>query len=386
MDGNVRRIAERYEVLAADRWPRVRDFYAGKRDFLLYTWPPSRAWGDIRTPEQAFEANMAAVEAALDVEMDALPYLEPWHGVGIYACSFGCVNQWSDNEASYTRVAFQHIRDALEFKPLRPADNEMMRLVMDSIRYFKSKTGSAVPIVLTDTQTANDTATLVVDASNFMVECVMEPENAHRLLRAINAAIIEFSHVQADAIGDALATPGHIIASAPGVGGISVSDDNQSFCSADFNRQFTNPYNDELGREFGGVAVHSCGNWEHAMTPLTEMEHVMLADCAAHPNCDPCPNDPGAIADALQGSGVAVQMRCPGTREAIDEIIDAAARPGLRLVIKFGWTGSAQSASELYHYATERLERAHAREPATCAKEHCPMDQAAVEKAERADG
>jgi len=36
------------------------------------------------------------------------------------------------------------------------------------------------------------------------------------------------------------------------------------------------------------------------------------------------------------------------------------ARPGLRLVIKFGWTGSAQSASELYHYATERLAAAYA--------------------------
>jgi len=359
--GELKKTVERYERLAAERWPRVRDFYAGRRDYLVYTWPPSRAWGDIRTPQQSFEANMEAVRAALEVEMDALPYLEPWHGVGIYACSFGCVNEWSGDNAPATRVAFNHVREALEFHPLGPDQNEMMRLVMDSIAYFKSKTGSAIPIALTDTQTANDTATLVVDASNFMIECVTEPEEAHRLLSAINAAIIRFSHMQAEAIGpEALAQPGHIMPSAPGVGGISVSDDNQSFCSAAFNREFTNPYNDALGREFGGVAIHSCGNWTHTMPALREMEHLMLVDCAVHPRMDPCPNDAGAVAGAMEGSGVVVQMRCPGTVADVDEVIEKAARPGVRLAIKFGWTGDPASASELYAHACERLAKVYA--------------------------
>ena len=145
MASSLRRLVERYEELAAERWPRVRDFYAGRRDWLLYTWPPSDAWGDVRTPERAFEVNFAAVQKALDFEMDALPYLEPWHGVGVYACSFGCVNEWSEDNAPATRVAFLHAREALQIKPLAPEQNEVMRLVMDSIAYFKRRTGSAIP-------------------------------------------------------------------------------------------------------------------------------------------------------------------------------------------------------------------------------------------------
>jgi hypothetical protein len=354
LDGELKRTVDLYQERASDVHRRVRDFYAGRRNLLVYTWPPSNAWGNVRTPEQAFRENLAPIRAALEVEMDALPYLEPWHGVGIYACSFGCENVWEEDQAPSTRVAFRSVDEALEHQPLRPADNEMMRLVMETIAFFKRRTGDALPIALTDTQSANDTATLVVDASNFMLECMTAPQMAHRLLERINGSIIEFSRMQAEAIGDCRAGPGHIMPSAPGVGGIAVSDDNQSFCSADFNRRFTNPYNDALGEEFGGVAIHFCGNGTHALPAMLEMDTLMLADCCVHPLGDPNPNDPAAVADVMAGSGRPVQMRCPGMVEAVDLVAEAA-RPGLRLALEFYWPGDAAAATELYYYATERL-------------------------------
>ncbi|MFO7957887.1 MAG: uroporphyrinogen decarboxylase family protein [Candidatus Brocadiia bacterium] len=357
MESSKRAILEKYERVAGERLPRVREFFEGRRRFLVWTQTPSEVWSDCRTPEQSFERNMASIDHALDVEMDYVPYLEPWHGVGVYACSFGCEYEWWEGEAPYTRCAFQHISEALEFEPLTPEENEVMRLVMDTIRHFKRQVGSTIPIVLTDTQSAYDTATLVVDPSNFMVECMTAPEAGHRLLCRINDAIIEFSRMQADAVGDALAEPGHIMVSAPGVGGISVSDDNQSFSSADFNRTFSNPYNDALGAEFGGVAIHSCGDWAHAMPALLEMEHFTMLDCACDSPGDPNPNDPAAVADALRGSGKIAQMRCAGCREAIDRIVDCVGT-GLRVVLKFGWPGSDATAEELYHYATDRLTEA----------------------------
>ena len=350
-----------FEKAMSDRLPRIKDFYSGRRAFLVWTQAPSAVWADCRTPQRSFEENMKAVRRSLEVEMDSLPYLEPWHGVGVYACSFGCAYEWWEGEAPYTRPAFSHVREALEQEPLRPRDNEVMRLIMDTIAYFKKKTGSAIPIVLTDTQSANDTATLIVDSSNFMVECITEEENAHRLLGAVNAAIIEFSWMQADLIGDALATPGHIMLSAPGIGGISVSDDNQSFCSAEFNRRFTNPYNDALGAQFGGVAVHSCGNWAHAMPALLEMDYFPMLDCACDASGDPCPNAPSVVAETLAGTGKIAQMRCGGSVEAIDRIVEEAARPGLRLILQFNWPGDPQTAAMLYEHALARLEARYAR-------------------------
>jgi hypothetical protein len=61
----------------------------------------------------------------------------------------------------------------------------------------------------------------------------------------------------------------------------------------------------------------------------------------------------------MEGSGAVVQMRCPGRKEDIDEVVEKAARPGVRLAIKFGWPGDARGATEIYEYAVERLEKAY---------------------------
>ena len=97
------------------------------------------------------------------------------------------------------------------------------------------------------------------------------------------------------------------------------------------------------------------------MPALREMGHLMLADCAVHPLMDPCPNEAGPVAAAMEGSGAVVQMRCPGRPQDVDAVIDAAARPGVRLCIKYGWPGDARKATALYEHAAERLVRAYGR-------------------------
>jgi hypothetical protein len=220
----------------------------------------------------------------------------------------------------------------MQFTPLRPRDNEIMQLVLRTIDLFRDRFGDSVPIALTDTQSAFDTATLAVDSCNLLLACCDRPEEAIAYLRRINAAIVEFSQMQAERCGKALTRPGHIMPSTPEWQGISVSDDNIMFCSPQMNRRVTAVVNAELGREFGGIAVHSCGKWAHSMPVVRDMAGCLMVDCSVGPaelqDCNP----PEAVRDVFRGSDVIVHARLWGDNEKAAELASRLAVPGLRLV------------------------------------------------------
>ena len=143
--------------------------------------------------------------------------------------------------------------------------SEVAHLVLDTIRYFKARTGNAIPINWTDTQSAHDTAALILDASEVFLGCLADPELMMDFMRAINASIIEFSRVQSEAIGDALIRPGHIMLSQPAFSGMSISDDNLAVGSPEVNCACNLPLDEEIGQAMGGVAIHSCGAYAHTM-------------------------------------------------------------------------------------------------------------------------
>jgi hypothetical protein len=120
------------------------------------------------------------------------------------------------------------------------------------------------------------------------------------------------------------------------VGGpwMSVSDDNLIMNPPEFNREFLLPCDDEIGRHFGGVAIHSCGNWAHTMPVLREFKHIRMIDCALEGEADPSPNKPEEVRDALAGSGIIVQARIGEDRDQADDVIRRLFHPDLRLVLK----------------------------------------------------
>ncbi len=39
------------------------------------------------------------------------------------------------------------------------------------------------------------------------------------------------------------------------------------------------PPDDQIGAAFGGVAIHSCGNWGHTMPLVAKMKNLYMIDC-----------------------------------------------------------------------------------------------------------
>jgi len=329
---DVKKVVDRYADQRAIREPRAASFFNGTRPYLIFQAPPND-WRS-RTPEQSFIENFNNISAALDVPSDHLPVMEPWFGTGVYANMYGCPYVWRENEAPAVHYKYHSVDEIRNITKPRWQDSEIARLVLDAIRYFKSKTGDAIPIALTDTQSASDTATLVLDASEVFAGCLLEPEAIMRFMRTINELVIEFSSVQMELIGDALAMPGHIMLNNKGFKGISISDDNLAVASPKVNASFNLPLDEAIGHALGGIAIHSCGPWARSMPMLKDKSSTCVAiDCAIDNSCDPNPNAPEAVRDALAGLGIHAHVRLTCVTDKMLETVKRVLHPDLKLIV-----------------------------------------------------
>lgn len=280
--------------------------------------------------------NVAYLQAWLELDAtDDLPYAQPWIGTGVFANAFGCAYHWRENDPPHVRYACATLREALARPYPDWRESPVMAMVLEAINGLKEATGGRVPISLTDTQSAFDTATLVLDACEVFAGCLEEPEAMDAFLDRIADLVIVFSRVQAERIGAGLlAQPGHMFPSWVGGRGIALSDDNLAVASPEVNERFSLPRNERIGAAFGGVAVHSCGRWSHTMARLPRWPMHYMIDCAIGPAVDPNPNEPRAVREALAGTGVICKARVGGPLEqTLPRILDLAA-PDLRLMVE----------------------------------------------------
>jgi hypothetical protein len=339
---DIGKMIDGYDRLAAVRGERLRRFHdpAGDEHLLVIQRPPAGIWNDCNTVATIVRNNLAYLEACVALDWsDDLPYLEPWIGTGVFANAFGCEYVFRDFDAPHTHYACRTVEEALALPPPDWRRAPIMGMVLATIDALKEATRGRIPISLTDTQSAFDTATLVMDASEFFIACYTEEKAVLEFMRRINELIIAFSHAQIERIGDGLvARPGHIMTGAPFLAGISLSDDNLAVSSPEVNARISLPSNAELAAAFGGLAIHSCGTWTHTMAAAAAIPGVTMLDMALAKACDPNPNDPRAVRDALRGTGVVAKVRVGGDMDEIEGILRDLYAPDLKLAVEIAWS------------------------------------------------
>jgi hypothetical protein len=355
---DIHRVLDLFGQRTSERADGIRAFLDGtsERRFLVVQRPPSTIWSACNSVEQVCASNLAYLERALECDhTDELPYLEPWVGVGVYASAFGCEYLWRDDNAPDTHYRYHDLEElrSVEYPDMRKSP--IMKMVLDCIDALKEQTHGRIPIALTDTQSPFDTATLVLDASELFVGCYSEPELVQHFLSLITRLIVEFSEEQTRRIGESLvARPGHIMVSLPGYRGISISDDNLAVSSPKINERIALPFDQMLGEAFGGVAIHSCGPWAQTMARLTACPSAFMLDCALSQACDPNPNDPAHVRDALKGQDVIAKVRFSSDTAEIRRGLEALFDPSLRLIVEIGY--DEQRAEACYKETVSVLE------------------------------
>ena len=335
MASAISRIIAGYHRARTAREARMRRFLAGEEPYVVLQRADRRRITRCRTPQESLDANLALFEAELDAPSDHLPFLEPWFGTGVYANAFGCPYVWRDGESPAVRYRYHTLAEVRDIETPDWREAEICRLVLDGIRFLKQETCAELPISLTDTQSPFDTATLIVDAGEVFLGCHIEAETVKRFLDAITSVIVDFSRAQMEEIGrDLAAQPGHYMPSLPGGPGISISDDNLAVASPATNREIAFPAYRRLAAAFGGVALHSCGNWAETMRMVRRQEGIILVDCALSPAVDPTPCRPEVVRDAMQGKGIPLKVRLGNDLGPARPLLEAVFDPRLSLAVE----------------------------------------------------
>ncbi len=368
---DIQQLIDRYCQRCEQRERSLRDFLNGNgADFLVVQHPPGKIWNACNSIKQVTDNNIKYVWDCLQLDWtDDIPYLTPWFGSGVYANAFGCEYVFRDCDAPHVRPRYHRISEVSQIEYPDYRKSPIMKMVLDCIESLKERTRGKLPIVLTDTQSAFDTATLIVDACEFFAACYEDQQTVVDFMQMINKLIIEFSRVQIEQIGpDLVAMPGHQMVSVVGGPGISISDDNLAVSSPLINQKIALPSDQQLADAFGGIALHSCGVWTHTMPMLRKMSNVQVVECAIGEGQgegqdkglhDPNPNAPADVRDALTGSSIIVKARfgynIDKTLAALDELAD----PQLKLIVEIGY--DEENAEQNYRLITEKLQNIYER-------------------------
>jgi len=206
---------------------------------------------------------------------DFVTHLQPQVGVSAFASAFGCEVSFPPDNLPWSRPVIKAGEPADKVNEMEQpgARAGLLGDVLDYAEYFDKAAGGRCPIAVTDLQGPMDTAYLVWDSCDFMVGMFDHPAEVHRLMRMCTDLIIDHVREMKKRVREFV--PAHFPpVYLPDGMGIAVSEDALAVLSAPLYEEFSLPYINELSEEFGGVLIHSCGNFEHQLGVLEKVHNL----------------------------------------------------------------------------------------------------------------
>lgn len=227
-------------------------------------------------PKKYLAAQLQEIESMLALPGDYVPSLCPSLGVIAFASAFGAEVIWWEND-------FPAVKPILGNDPQQVYDLKLPAItagelgrILDYTRFFISETKGTLPIRLTDIQGPLDNASLIMGHNNLMMAMLSHPEQVHHLMRLVTDCMITFIKAQRGIIRQAGLefVPAMFQPWLPDGAGISISNDDWVMISSEMHDEFHLPYLNELSEEFGGIYLHSCGDWSHQLPSLKKIVNL----------------------------------------------------------------------------------------------------------------
>lgn len=227
-------------------------------------------------PEKYLQAQLQEINDTLQLPGDFVPSLCPSLGVVAVASAFGGEVVWWENDfpaiKSHVINEPEHVYD-LEIPSLQ--QGELPR-ILEYTRFFINETQKTLPIRLTDIQGPLDNASLILGHNQLMMAMLSHPHEVHHLMRLVTDCMIAFVKAQREIVWQAGVefVPAMFQPWLPDGWGISISNDDWVMISPEMHDEFHIPYINELSEEFGGIYLHSCGNWFHQIPSLKKIRNL----------------------------------------------------------------------------------------------------------------
>lgn len=221
------------------------------------------------------QLGLLAWREATDIGDDFVPHLQPHGGVTVFASAFGCKVDFFKHTLPWAHPVIRQDDPPERVYDLAPpaVTDGQLGTMLAFTDYFVTETAGRYPVAMTDLQGPLDTAYLVWESSAFMLAMYTNPKEVHHLMRLVTDLIVRYVKAQRARSPEFL--PCHYPPLwLPDGRGIAISDDGLAVISPKLYREFCLPYVNELSEEFGGVMIHSCGNFVHQFENLGRIHNL----------------------------------------------------------------------------------------------------------------
>ncbi|NPV53022.1 MAG: hypothetical protein HPY71_05815 [Firmicutes bacterium] len=212
-----------------------------------------------------------------EVADNYVPVISTDLGTAIFPSAFGCDVVWLEDTFPWARPRiFDNPRDAEVLKGPSVTAGLLGR-VLDYTDFFNAKVGMNYPIRVTDIQGPLDVAYLIWNNEDIMMAMYSGSKEVHSLLRKITDLIIAFVKEQRKHVREFVPIHFPRIWMPDGFG-IAISEDISAVIGPKLYAEYSLPYMIELSEEFGGLFIHSCGNFAHNLENMSKIPNLRGLD------------------------------------------------------------------------------------------------------------
>ena len=280
MSGGARDFLTRLWALENDDRPGYLIGYVGPRvkggapirSALFSTEGRDTVKARLLDPDKFLAAQLEEIESQSKLRGDLVPALCPTLGVIAVPSAFGAEVVWWDHDFPAVRPLAGGIDALRDLERPRVSGGELGR-ILECTRVFLDRTGGRMPIRLGDIQGPLDNAALILGHTTFLEALITAPGEIHRLLDMITDLMVEFVVTQREIVraSGAEFVPSSFQPWLPDGRGLSIANDVAVMLSPGLHDEFGLPYINRLSDAFGGVYIHSCGDWTHLFPSLDKV-------------------------------------------------------------------------------------------------------------------
>jgi len=260
---------------AKDRLPYVvNDFWKRRRD-----WP---AIPEAFTPVQKnlVEQLRGIIEHAVWND-DFVPTLENGLIQATIPAYFGAVEEKIEGSV-HVKPMIADPSDVFTLAEIGYPPDSFGGELLAKMHFFREATGGRLPVAETDMQGPFSVASHIWGIQEFLLATLADPVEAQHLIERTTVAVREYYRLMRNAV-EGEWSPCHCFPWIwmPSDAGVCLSEDLLVVVSPDVTRRFIVPAIDEIGKEFGRVLVHTCGNLNPTARALGESQTLMGVNCSS---------------------------------------------------------------------------------------------------------
>lgn len=254
--------------------PRVKGG-APVRSALFSTEGKDTVKARLLDPVKFLEAQLEEIDGQAKLRGDLVPALCPTLGVIAIPSAFGAEVVWWENDFPAVRPVAGGLEAARRLERPKVTGGELGRILAYT-RVFLERTEGKMPIRLGDIQGPLDNAALICGHTAFLEALLTAPREAHQILSTVTDLMIEFATAQREIVRTAGAefVPSSFQPWLPDGRGLSIANDVGVMLSPDLHDEFSVPYLNRLSDAFGGVYIHSCGDWTRLFPSLEKVRNL----------------------------------------------------------------------------------------------------------------